>query len=61
MVHLDILEGYNAVERGNRTVAAQLDALADMKFSFVISCQMLGSQKASGDPLVQDIIDLMIR
>ncbi|KAA8526709.1 hypothetical protein F0562_009062 [Nyssa sinensis] len=59
--HPDILQGYNAIERGNDTLSAQLDALADMKFTHVISCQMFGSQKSSGDPQAQDILDLMIR
>ncbi|KAI8557989.1 hypothetical protein RHMOL_Rhmol04G0054100 [Rhododendron molle] len=57
----DILERYEAIERGNDTLSAQLDALADMKFTYVISCQRFGSHKAAGDPLAQDILDLMIR
>ncbi|KAJ6887508.1 glucan synthase-like 4 [Populus alba x Populus x berolinensis] len=35
------------------------DALADLKFTYVISFQMFGSQKSSGDPHAQDILDLM--
>ncbi|KAK4851376.1 hypothetical protein QYF36_014627 [Acer negundo] len=54
----DILEGYEAAERNNRQFA---DALSDLKFTYVISCQMFGSQKSSGDPHAQDILDLMIR
>ncbi|KAH7844337.1 hypothetical protein Vadar_026931 [Vaccinium darrowii] len=57
----DILERYEAIERGNDTLSAQLDALADMKFTYVISCQRFGTHKASGDPLAQDILELMIR
>ncbi|KAF3442292.1 hypothetical protein FNV43_RR16208 [Rhamnella rubrinervis] len=57
----DILEGYDAAERGNRTISAQIEALADLKFTYVISCQQFGSQKSSGDPHAQDIIDLMIK
>jgi callose synthase len=57
----DILEGYKDVERSNRPLAAQLDALADMKFTYVVSCQMFGAQKSSGDPHAQDILDLMIK
>jgi len=49
------------VERSNRPLAAQLDALADMKFTYVVSCQMFGAQKSSGDPHAQDILDLMIK
>nr|GME19241.1 putative callose synthase 8 isoform X2 [Ipomoea batatas] len=50
----DILRGYD-----NDRLAAQLEALADMKFTHVVSCQMFGSQKTSGDPQAQDILDLM--
>ncbi|XP_034679163.1 putative callose synthase 8 isoform X2 [Vitis riparia] len=57
----DLLQSYDVVERGNSTLSAHLDALADMKFTYVISCQMFGSQKASGDPHAQGILDLMIR
>ncbi|XP_010552165.1 PREDICTED: putative callose synthase 8 [Tarenaya hassleriana] len=57
----DILEGYDDVERSNRALAGQLDALADMKFTYVVSCQMFGAQKSSGDPHAQDILDLMIK
>ncbi|KAF7836581.1 putative callose synthase 8 [Senna tora] len=55
----DILEGYETAERGNAALFAHLEALADMKYTYVISCQSFASQKASGDPHAQDIIDLM--
>ncbi|CAM8996972.1 unnamed protein product [Rhodiola kirilowii] len=45
--------------RVTETPEAKLDALADMKFTHVVSCQMYGSHKASGDPRAQDILDLM--
>lgn len=57
----DILQGFDAIERGSDTLSAQLDALADMKFTYVISWQMFGTCKAAGDPRAQDITDLMIR
>lgn len=57
----DILEGYDAVESRNHALSAQLDALADMKFTYVVTCQLFGSQKAAGDPHAQDLIDLMKR
>ncbi|KAJ7948849.1 Callose synthase-like protein [Quillaja saponaria] len=57
----DILEGYESAKRGNRALSAQLEAIADMKFTYVLSCQSFGSQKASRDPHHQDIIDLMKR
>ncbi|XP_071715908.1 putative callose synthase 8 [Rutidosis leptorrhynchoides] len=57
----DILQGYDAIERGNDTLSAQLDALADLKFTHVVSCQLFGSQKNCGDPNAKEIIDLMVR
>lgn len=57
----DILQGYDVMEKGNDTLSAQLDAVADMKFTHIISCQMYGSHKSSGNPQAQDILDLMIR
>jgi len=45
----------------HQTLSAELEALADMKFSYVISCQKFGEQKIKGDPHAQDIIDLMMR
>ncbi|KAI3457533.1 hypothetical protein Pfo_014196 [Paulownia fortunei] len=57
----DILQNYDAIDRANDTLSAQLDALVDMKFTHVVSCQIYGSQKSSGDPQAQDILDLMIR
>ncbi|KAL9322132.1 hypothetical protein ACSQ67_010185 [Phaseolus vulgaris] len=57
----DILEGYETAERGNRALFARLEALADMKYTYVISCQSFASQKAMNDPRYQDMIDLMTR
>ncbi|KAK3013532.1 hypothetical protein RJ639_008355 [Escallonia herrerae] len=57
----DILQGYDVIQRGNDSLSAQLDALADLKFTHIVSCQMFGSQKSSRHPQAQDILDLMIR
>ncbi|CAA0808476.1 Putative callose synthase 8 [Striga hermonthica] len=57
----DILQNCDAIDRANDTLSAQLDALVDMKFTHVVSCQIYGSQKTSGDPQAQDILELMIR
>lgn len=59
--HADILEGCDAVARENPALSAQLEALADLKFTYVVSCQMYGLQKSSGDPHAKDVLDLMIR
>ncbi|XP_048538408.1 putative callose synthase 8 isoform X3 [Triticum urartu] len=45
----------------HQSLSTELDALADMKFSYVISCQKFGEQKSNGDVHAQDIIDLMAR
>ncbi|PIA33973.1 hypothetical protein AQUCO_03900091v1 [Aquilegia coerulea] len=63
----DIFEDYKFSEKrhdrknGPHSLSAQLDALADMKFTYVLACQMFGVQKSSGDSQAQDIIDLMMR
>ncbi|KAL3651083.1 putative callose synthase 8 [Castilleja foliolosa] len=57
----DILQNYDAIDRANDTLSAQLDALVDMKFTHVVSCQVYGSQKSTGDPQAQDILELMIK
>ncbi|KAK4256006.1 hypothetical protein QN277_008927 [Acacia crassicarpa] len=57
----DILEGYETAERSNSALFAHLEALADMKYSYVISCQSFASHRAYADPHAQDIIDLMIK
>ncbi|KAF9607701.1 hypothetical protein IFM89_038241, partial [Coptis chinensis] len=61
----DIFEDYKLVEwrrdrkHGPHSLSAQLDALADIKFTYVVTCQSLGVQKASGDD--KELIDLMMR
>ncbi|GFQ05755.1 putative callose synthase 8 [Phtheirospermum japonicum] len=57
----DILQNYDAIDRTNDTLSAQLDALVDMKFTHVVSCQIYGSQKSTGDPQARDILELMIK
>lgn len=57
----DILHGYDAIQRGNDALSAQLDALADMKFTYVISWQKFGLCKSLGDPRAEDILDLLNR
>ena len=64
----DLMEGYKAVElnsedtsRGERSLWAQCQAVADMKFTYVVSCQQYGIHKRSGDQRAQDILRLMTR
>ncbi|KAJ8759965.1 hypothetical protein K2173_010821 [Erythroxylum novogranatense] len=62
----DLLEGYKAIElnaedqsKGERSLLAQCQAVADMKFTYVVSCQQYGIHKRSGDQRAQDILRLM--
>ncbi|KAI8010033.1 Callose synthase 3 [Camellia lanceoleosa] len=62
----DLMEGYKAVElnmedqiKGERSLWAQCQAVADMKFTYVVSCQQYGIDKRSGNPRAQDILRLM--
>ncbi|XP_011624302.2 callose synthase 5 [Amborella trichopoda] len=63
----EILEGYKAVtdpseeeKKSQRSLSAQLEALADMKFTYVATCQNYGNQKQSGDRRATDILNLMV-
>lgn len=65
MVCTDLMEGYKAIEtsedqiKGERSLLTQCQAVADMKFTYVVSCQLYGIQKRSGDQRAQDILRLM--
>ncbi|XP_078161046.1 callose synthase 3-like [Carex rostrata] len=61
----DLMEGYKAVEltseepKVGRSLLAQCHAVADLKFTYVVSCQQYGIQKRGGDQRAQDILQLM--
>ncbi|XP_027349003.1 callose synthase 3-like isoform X2 [Abrus precatorius] len=63
----DLMEGYKAIEnlddnsRGGRSLWTQCQAVADMKFTYVVSCQQYGIDKRSGSARAQDILRLMTR
>ncbi|KAG8485647.1 hypothetical protein CXB51_018869 [Gossypium anomalum] len=65
--HEDLMEGYKAIElntedsKENRSLKAQCEAVADMKFLYVVSCQQYGIQKRSGSERAQDILRLMTK
>ena len=40
---------------------AHSQAVANMKFTYVVSCQVYGLQKKLGDPSYQNILNLMLR
>ncbi|URE49708.1 callose synthase [Musa troglodytarum] len=63
----EILKGYKVVtdpaeeeKRSQRSLSAQLEAIADMKFTYVATCQIYGHQKQSGDRRATDILNLMV-
>ncbi|KAI3495636.1 hypothetical protein L1887_37981 [Cichorium endivia] len=62
----ELIKGYTGDESntqehsGNeRSILSQCRAIADMKFTYVVSCQQYGIQKRSGDPRAHDILKLM--
>jgi callose synthase len=63
----DLMEGYKAMEnsddstRGDRSLWTQCQAVADMKFTYIVSCQQYGIDKRSGSLRAQDILRLMTR
>ena len=64
----EILEGYKAItipseeeKKSQRSLYAQLEAVADMKFTYVATCQNYGNQKRSGDRRATDILNLMVK
>eukprot|EP00257_Ricinus_communis_P021658 XP_015581193.1 callose synthase 5 isoform X2 [Ricinus communis] len=63
----EILEGYKAIaipseedKKRQRSTYTQLEAMADMKFTYVATCQNYGNQKRSGDRHATDILNLMV-
>ncbi|XP_004289423.1 PREDICTED: callose synthase 5-like [Fragaria vesca subsp. vesca] len=63
----EILEGYKAItvspddeKKSRRSLFAQLEAVADLKFTYVATCQNYGNQKRSGDRRATDILNLMV-
>ncbi|XP_057853796.2 callose synthase 5 [Cryptomeria japonica] len=63
----EILEGYKATAfptdddiKSQRSLYAQLEAMADMKFTYVATCQNYGIQKQIGDRRATDILNLMV-
>lgn len=60
------MKGYKAAElsseensRSERSLWAQCQAVADMKYTYVVSCQQYGIHKRSGDHHAKDILKLM--
>ncbi|XP_059643980.1 callose synthase 5-like isoform X2 [Cornus florida] len=63
----EIQEGYKAItvpseedKKSQRSLFAQLEAVADMKFTYVATCQNYGNQKQNSDRRATDILNLMV-
>lgn len=66
MFFSDLMKGYKAIEstseensKVGRSLWTQCQAVADMKFTYVVSCQQYGIHKRSSDSRAQDILRLM--
>lgn len=63
----EILQGYKAItipseeDKKARSLSSQSEAMADMKFTYVATCQNYGNQKRSGDRRATDILNLMVK
>ncbi|PON69192.1 Glycosyl transferase [Parasponia andersonii] len=60
----DLMKGYKAAESNNaelgeRSLMVQCQAVADMKFAYVVSCQQYGIDKRAGVDRAKDILNLM--
>jgi callose synthase len=53
------MKGYKSINMRESSLLAQCQALADMKFTYVVSCQKYGIQKRSEDPRAQDVLKLL--
>lgn len=64
---VDLMEGYKAAgsvtdeqwKIQQRSLFAQCEAVADMKFTYVVSCQQYGNDKRAALSNAQDILQLM--
>ena len=44
-----------------RSLEATLEAVVEMKFTYVVSCQNYGAQKRCGDQHAADVLSLMMK
>lgn len=64
----ELVDGYKVVasapaeaKKSQRSMWAQLQAIADMKFTYVATCQIYGAQKRAADVRATDILNLMLK
>jgi callose synthase len=62
----ELMKGYKAAElnsegqsKSDNSTWQQCQAIADLKFTYVVSCQEYGKHKRAGHPLAKDILRLM--
>ncbi|KAI9402179.1 hypothetical protein POPTR_001G230000v4 [Populus trichocarpa] len=62
----ELMRGYKAAElnsegpsKSDNSTWQQCQAIADLKFTYVVSCQEYGKHKRAGHPLAKDILRLM--
>lgn len=62
------MKGYKAAElqskenpNSERSLWTHCQSLADIKFTYVVSCQQYGIHKRSGDPRAKEILKLMTK
>jgi hypothetical protein len=67
-LYSDLMKGYNAAEldskensKSERSLWAQCQAIAELKFTYVVSCQQYGIDKRSGHPRAKEILKLMTK
>lgn len=64
-LHAAFFGSYQAMESSQGDERASAKALADMKFTYVVSCQLYGAQKKSDDlrdrSCYNNILNLMIK
>lgn len=66
LLESELMKGYKAAElnseessKSDRSTWQQCQAVADMKFTYVVSCQQYGIHKRSGHSHAKDILRLM--
>ncbi|KAM0068509.1 putative 1,3-beta-glucan synthase [Helianthus debilis subsp. tardiflorus] len=56
-----LMKGYKSTELRESSLLAQCQAVADMKFTYVVSCQQYGTHKRSGDARARDVLKLLAK
>ena len=46
-------------EKNQKSLSSTIEAVADMKFTYIVTCQNYGLHKRSQDPRALDILNLM--